>query len=58
MDLHGLVVTGQIHHWDNLGYKCSAIWYMSIAPLTDPFPVPVEEEIAIFCEAGASLPNS
>ena len=29
----------------------SAIWYVLIAQLTNPFPVPVEEEIAIFCEA-------
>ena len=28
---------------------CSAIWYVLISQLTNPFPVPVEEEIAIFC---------
>ena len=40
---------------------CSAIWYMSIAQLTNPFPVPVEEEIAMFCEAksiGAYIAHS
>ena len=31
---------------------------MSIAQLTNPFQGPIEEEIAIFCEARGFLPNS
>ena len=34
---------------------CSAIWYVLIAQLTNPFLVPVEEIIAIFCEARGYL---
>ena len=34
---------------------CSTIWYVLIAQLTNPFLVPVEEEIAIFCEARGFL---
>ena len=46
-----------MHNLDNVGFKCSTIWFMSITPLTNPFPVPVEEEIAIFCKDKDFLPK-
>ena len=49
---------GQMHHRDYLGCKCSAMWCMSIAPHINSFPGPVEEEIAIFCEARGFMPKS